>query len=394
MIHARSILTSFAAVILLAGCAGKDGAEENAAQAAGGADSLITVSKRTAEDVGLAICVVAERPLAGVYLAPARLIADQDLVAHVGSLLPGRVHSVAARIGERVRRGQVLMRIEGLEIGTVKADYIKSRAQLKYADETLKRQRSLSDQNVGSKKSLLEAQAEYDKALASFNAEDKKIHAIGLSDDDVGEMMKATPEESASHVSSTLSIRAPIDGVVVERNVVIGQLVDQSTNAFRIVNTSTLYADAEVHEKDIALLPAKVEVRLTFPAWPGESFSGRITYIGEVLDERTRMVKVRAVLPNPHGRLKPEMFGEMRIPLAARSAGPVIPLSALFDDNGKRCVFVATSDTTFIRRVVHPGPATADSVLISSGLRAGERVVVNGAFLLQSELRKDLMGGE
>jgi Cu(I)/Ag(I) efflux system membrane fusion protein len=99
-------------------------------------------------------------------------------------------------------------------------------------------------------------------------------------------------------------------------------------------------------------------------------------------------------LDNEQMRLKPEMYGELRMAMPAGPAGPVIPRSALFEDAGEHCVFVAVNDTTFLRRAVRPGPATADSLLVGAGLRAGERVVSAGVFLLKSELRKDAMGGE
>ena len=135
------------------------------------------------------------------------------------------------------------MQLEGLEIGELKAVYLKAKSNIDYYKAVYERQKTLIEQNIGSQKSLQEAEANYEKATAEFNAEDKRIHAVGLSHEEVLENV------ALEHLAGILPIKSPINGIVTERNVVIGQLVEPNTNAFKVMNTSTLWADGQIYEK-------------------------------------------------------------------------------------------------------------------------------------------------
>lgn len=353
----------------------------------------VTLSSKSVSSIHLETVTAEEKPLTGELVCPAELVTDQDKEALVGSFVQGRVHRVKAKLGDYVRKGEELMLIEGLEVGEIKAGFIKSKAQLEFAEAAYKRSKNLLDQKVGSQKSFLEAQSEYHKALAEFNAEDKKIHSIGLKDEDVETFISAN---GSDHTSGVISVKSPIDGIVVERNAVIGQQVDQSTNAFRIVNTSTLFADGQLNEKDAMLVSGRTgsEVNISLTSLPEQCCKGKISYIAEVVDEKTRTVKVRASLSNPSRKLKPEMFVEMRIPYSSGAKAIVLPQESVIKDNNEAFVFVAKNDTVFEKRVIEiiPSSAQTDYLQISKGVKAGEKVVSKGAFLLKSELLKDRLG--
>jgi cobalt-zinc-cadmium efflux system membrane fusion protein len=178
---------------------------------------------------------------------------------------------------------------------------------------------------------------------------------------------------------------------VVERNVVIGQLVDASTTAFKIVNTSTLWADGQLYEKDVQRLSQRTDVVLTVTAYPREEFRGRIIYVSPVVDEQSRTITVRASIPNKDGRLKPQMFGELHVPIGASAKGLVIPTESVQRDGAATFVFVATSDTTFERRDVALGAVIDAAVEVKEGIRPGEKVVTRGSFQLKSELMKEAL---
>jgi cobalt-zinc-cadmium efflux system membrane fusion protein len=288
-----------------------------------------------------------------------------------------------------VKEGQELMHIEGLEVGEIKSNFIKAKANLKYAGSNLDRQKALIDQKVGSQKAFLEAQSEYDKAVAEFNAEDKRIHSVGLTDDDLLKFVEHASIQNDNHSGGVLPIKAPIAGTVVERNVVIGQVVDASTTAFHIINTSTLWADGQVYEKDVAALSGKPEVVLTLTAFPGKEFHGRIMYVSPTVDERTRTITIRASIPNRNGILKPHMFGELHVPIGGTSKGITVPAESVQKDNLETYLFVAITDTTFERRIVSLGVTFDSMVEVKNGIKSGERIVTKGAFQLKSELMKE-----
>jgi cobalt-zinc-cadmium efflux system membrane fusion protein len=171
--------------------------------------------------------------------------------------------------------------------------------------------------------------------------------------------------------------------------------VDASTTAFKIVNTSTLWADGQVTERDVPLLSGTRAVTLTVTAFPGEKFPGKVMYISPVVDDRTRTITIRASIPNRHGRLKPHMFGEIHLPIGGTRRGLIIPAESVQMDGSVAYVFVARNDTTFEKRSVSLG-STFDSLTeLRAGVAPGERVVTRGAFQLKSELMKEsLEGGE
>ncbi len=398
MRHQRRMWPAFIAVagIALAGCRGQQ-AETSAAGQPEKGDRLraVTLGSASIREIGLVVVTAEVKPIEGHMTFPAKLLAHQDLEAQVGSLVEGRVRQVFVSVGDRVKEGEELMHIEGLEVGAIKSNFIKAKAQLQYAAGNYERQKTLFEQQVGSQKSYFEARAEYDKSLAEFNAEDKRIHSIGLTDDDLAKFVEHAPLDAQGHSGGVLPIKAPLAGIVVERTVVIGQLVNSSTTAFRIVNTSTLWADGQVYEKDIPRLSDKAEARLTVTAYPGEVFKGKIVYISPVVDDQTRTTTIRASIPNHDGRLKPHMFGELHVAIGRSANGLVIPAEAVLKDDGKDFVFIAVNDTTFERRDILPGLTYDSMIEVRQGIRPGERVVTKGSFQIKSELLKDsLEGGE
>ncbi len=181
---------------------------------------------------------------------------------------------------------------------------------------------------------------------------------------------------------------------MAERNVVQGQLVDATTNAFRIIDTGVLWADGQMHERDLGTNPAGRSATLTVTALPGRTFKGNIVFVSPVVDPQTRTVTVRVAIPNPGSVLKPNMFGELHLTAGSDRSVLTIPESALVRDNGASFVFIGVKDTLFVRREVSLGSTVEGDVEVTAGVTEGERVVANGSFLLKSELSKDTFGEE
>jgi membrane fusion protein, heavy metal efflux system len=347
---------------------------------------IVRLTAAALKEVHIETVTAQAEPFRAAFGIPAKVMTNQDNEALVGSLVQGRVSRLLAKTGDRVRTGQVLMTVDGLEIGSIKAAYLKAKANLDYTDADLRRHKTLSDQNIGSKQSLLEAQAEHEKALAEFNAEDKKIHSIGLSDADV------INSNGNEHSAGTLPIRSPIGGVVVERNVVLGQLVDVATNAFRIINTGTVWIDGQLAENRAGAVIGKEQVEFTTSSLPGEIFHGHLQYVSSVLDEQTRSVTVRGEFANGNGALKPLMFGELKIQSGVERNAILLPSEAIMRDGDIMYVFVMKDDTTFEKRPIMIGADQGARIEIVRGIAEGEHVVVKGAFYLKSDLKKEDLG--
>jgi RND family efflux transporter MFP subunit len=168
---------------------------------------------------------------------------------------------------------------------------------------------------------------------------------------------------------------------VVERNATIGATVGSDANLFKIIDISRVWIDANVFEKDLERVRNGQQVKLTVPAFPGTTFSGRVILISTVVDPDTRSVKVRTEVPNSDGRLKPDMFANVQIVTDMNRSAISIPQSAVLDDGGKSVVFVAENGG-YKKRVVTAGIKGNDRVEIIDGLGAGDKVVTKGNYLL------------
>ena len=382
------LLLSVALVLYMTGCAKEQKPVEQTENTVKESGS-VRLSGLDIHDIGLKAQKVLPKSFSGYRSIPAKITVNQDYEAHVGSLVPGKVQKVLVNTGDYVKAGQTVMIIEGLEIGEIKADYYKSKAAMDYAENNYKRQKELLDENIGSKKSFLEAQSEYEKSKAEFKAADEKIHSVGFSDEELSAMMT-----TQDHVAGTLPVKSPISGMVVERNVVVGQTVDVSSTALKIMNTRSVWIDGQIYEKDASNYLTKTTVQFKTPSYPQECFSGRMMYIGQVIDEKTRTILIRCEFDNPDYKLKPQMFGELIVPTARNNTALVVPAEAIVKIDQKDYVFVQTADTLFEQRPVVRGITEGNEVEITDGLKEGDWVVVKGAFYLKSEMMKSEFGEE
>jgi cobalt-zinc-cadmium efflux system membrane fusion protein len=345
---------------------------------------LITLSSESIEQIKLKSQTVTFQPFSGFLNIPAEVKTNQDNEAQIGSLIQGRVHKVFVKVGDYVKAGQLLMTVEGLEVGEIKAGYLKARANYDNAKANYERQKKLFDEKIGSQKSLLESQAEYEKATAEYRAEDKKIHSVGLNDEDV-----INEKDGDEHTSGTLPIKSLINGVVVERNVVIGQVVDATTNAFKIINTSNVWIDGQIYEKDLDKITQNSKAYFTTSSNKQNRLEGRIIYIGQTVDDNTRTILIRGEFVNQGNKLKPQMYGELQIPVGSNAKAILVPEESIVKEAGQSYLFVQTSDTTFERRDVIAGTTSGNLIEIKEGVKEGEKVVTDGVFYLKSELKKD-----
>jgi RND family efflux transporter MFP subunit len=209
---------------------------------------------------------------------------------------------------------------------------------------------------------------------------------IGASEDDLNDLIK-------SHVPKTmLEIRAPIDGTVVETNEILGHFVDIGTLLFHIADLINVWLIVDVYEKDISLLTTGLESKVEVNAYPGETFSGQLTRIFDMVDEKTRTIKARIEVINRNHKLKPGMFASATLTTKRSAMVLALPSSAIQREGDRRYVFIVPNDSTFLKRYVEIGKETQQRIVILGGLKEGEKVVTNGAFTLKSELLKETFG--
>ncbi len=307
----------------------------------------------------------------------------EDHFAVVGPLVSGRISRLAAGVGDQVRRGQVIAEIESSEVGQSRAELVSAKARYSAADANLRRENDLAEKKISSSRERELAYAQWVTEQAGVRAATMRLKAIGLSQVDIDAIGK-------KDLGGRVQIHAPISGTIIERKVTLGQGVERATDAFKIADTSHVWVTLDLYEKDLARVHVGQEVDTRTEARPGEVFRGRVAFIVPVIDEATRTAKVRLEFPNPKGVLYAGQLVTARI-LAdeKRDASEVlaVPRSAVEQVEGKTVVFVERDGGQgFERRNVLLGMSGGDRVEVRKGLVAGERVAVEGAFLLKSEL--------
>src|ERR1043166_1911898 len=341
--------------------------------------------------------IVSPQTIAGIIPATGKILVPENSVAVIGPVNEGRIVRLYAGQGTRVRKGQKLADLESADIDEAEADYLKaqadyenalrsSAAEVKLAQQSYDRNKLLYEQKITAGKNL--QSAEHDLEVAKATAENsvngtkaaltaarRKLLILGLNVATIDSLAKKTD------LAATFSLNAPIDGIVVERNATVGASVGTDANVFKIIDLSQVWIDGNVFEKDLQRVRPGQEVKLTVPAFPQTTFSGKVIFVDSVVDPDTRTVKVRTEVANPDGRLKPDMFANVQIITEVNRAAISIPQSAVLNDEGKSIVFVAEGDR-YDKRQVQPGIQNNDRVEIVDGLKAGDKVVVKGNYLL------------
>jgi cobalt-zinc-cadmium efflux system membrane fusion protein len=200
--------------------------------------------------------------------------------------------------------------------------------------------------------------------------------------------------ESPELLGRQLEVKAPMDGVIIERRATTGELVDQARSIYTISDPTELWAIADIKERDIAAVKPGQEAAFTVLAYPHEPFHGRVVLLGNQVEPQTRTLEARIIVANPDGKLKPGMFADVEITTTILNNVLVVPDSALQTDGDDEIVFVALGDNQFEKRVVKIGEEHQGRVQILDGLKAGETVVTDGGFILKSEMLKSEFGEE
>jgi len=351
-------------------------------------DSAITLhlTESEAKAVELATAEAVYQPVSSHLKATGKVLASPFRKAIVSYPFPARVAGIHVRPGDWVKAGQELVTLQSEAVGEAKSEYFKALADFELARSSYEREKRLFDRGAGAGKNLQAAEAERKVAAASLEAAEKKLHVLGFTEAQV-KMAAGTHE-----INATIALFAPLAGRIVDNNVTLGAMVDQSTEILTILDPGVLCVDADIYERDIAAVRKGQEVELTVPAYPDLVFKGRIQYIGDEIKEETRTVTVRTEVVNEEYRLKPGMFASLSILLDRQARALTVPQEAVLDDGDRKIVFVAR-DGEFVPRIVETGVRMNGSIEVTSGLAAGEKVVTEGNYQLKAKLYEAVLKG-
>jgi membrane fusion protein, heavy metal efflux system len=289
------------------------------------------------------------RPLRSEMRAMGSVLAPRTRQAIVSYPFTARIAAVHVSLGDWVKAGTKVVTLQSEEVGTAKAAYHKAVTDADLARSCYEREKRLFERGVGAQKAYQASEAEWKLARAELATTEKRLHVLGLTDAEL-ERVRSTHD-----IDPVATLYAPIAGKVVEIGPVLGAMVDQATEILTIMDPTILWVDAEVFERDIARLRMGQEVAVTVPAYPGETFPGRVTYIGDRVKSETRTIVVRSEVNNPGHRIRPGMFANVGFTLRDDSGVLALPERAILDDPDGKLVFVR-SDSGFIAQGHLPGP--------------------------------------
>jgi membrane fusion protein, heavy metal efflux system len=331
--------------------------------------SRFTVPEQSPLRAKLVVAPVVEQNIARDLVLPAQVEADPARTVKVLPPVTGRVVELKIQLGSRVAKGDVLAVIDSSDLGQALSDDEKARAALKLTKEALDRLMKLEKYSAIAIKDREQAQNDYAQAQAEYVRTQARLHTIGVSPDQVSDVRM-------------LPLKAPVSGSIIDLQIGQGSYINDVTAAvMTIADLATVWVTANVPEKDTALVTKGQSADVVFTAYPNEDFKGETVFVSDVLDPDTRRSKVRIEFANPEVRLKPNMFANATF-LVRQQNVPVVPTTALVLRDEKDQVFVEVEPWVFEPRIVDVAFQQDDQAIIARGLKAGERVVVKGAVLL------------
>ena len=376
----RIVLSVMAAVVLL-GC-NKEGAHAPAAQQA----DPMRVEPAAELRAQLRLAEATLAPVTETLRVAGNIGFDEQRLARIGASITGRVTQIDVVLGQSVRKGDVLARLNSAELSQQQLAYLKAHAQLALNKRNAERARALFEADVIGAAELQRRESEYKISQAETHAAADQLRLLGISDAAITRLGQQGAVESVTSVVSTLN------GVVVERKLLQGQVVQPSDLLFAVADLSHLWAVAQVPEQQMAQVRVGQSVSIEVPALGNEKLVGKLIYVAQTIDPETRTVLVRTALDNRDGRLKPAMLATMLI-TAPTVERLVVPASAVVRENDEDHVFVAEDERHFRLVRVKLGPEQGGKRVVLSGIKAGERIVTEGAFHLNNERNRKEMEG-
>ncbi len=343
---------------------------------------IVRIEASMLRDLRITTRQAESRTAAEVTRVTGELSVNEARYAEVGPPIDARVIELLADPGKQVRAGETLAILQSPELGRARAERQTAAARVELARSALERKRSLGEGRIVPKREIQEAEAELSAAEAELGAASAVLSALGAAAD-------------ASGDPSRFPLVTPVSGTVIERSVVRGQVVTNQSTAFRVGDLSTVWMIAHAFERDAVRVVPGAKVSVELAAFPGKSFDGVVALVGRHVETESRTVPVRIEIANADGALRPGMSGSALLQVSDDGGTIVsLPVAAVQRLDDAWVVFLPKDEGEFEVRKVGRGRDLSGEVEIVSGLKAGETVVIDGAFLLKAEAEKATGGGD
>jgi RND family efflux transporter MFP subunit len=325
--------------------------------------SSIQLNQKEQTDIGVETVEVTRHNLQRALMAVAKVDEPETQSASISARIGGRIDKLYLDFtGQQVRRGQTIASLYSPEVFSTAEEY-------RLALENRKRLGTVAE-------SLAVSGAE-----DLVNASRRRLELWGLTPQQLDEIASSAKPQIELPIYSTVS------GIVTERKVTQGQYVNAGEVLFTITDLSTIWVKADVYQPDLPYVRTGQSVEITSDSLPGTTLHGRVGFLDTSINPQTRTATARIQVPNPSMRLRPGMFVQVRFAAAAGHDVLAIPRSAVLDTGMRKFVYVAKGNREFEGRQVQLGPAGTDYYPVLTGLKEGERIVIQGSFLIDSQTR-------
>ena len=304
---------------------------------------------------------------------PAQVKVNAERTVALTAPAQGVVQSVPVSVGTPVKKGQALVVIQSPTVAQWWADYSTAQQRVDLARTTWQREKTLWEQRISARQDLEAAQSALKEAEINAQAARQRLGALGIA-------------VIGDGVSSSVTIRAPLAGVVVEKPVVAGQAVDETKPLLTIADLSQVWIEAAVPAESLAQVGTGMPAKVSVNAQPKE-LDGTVSFVGPVLGEATRMATARVTLPNPGLRLRPGMLATVDL-LGQQANVPVTVASDAIQTIHERSVVFVRTANGFRPQNVTIGRSDGKRTEIVTGLEAGAKYAAGGSFLLKADLGK------
>lgn len=304
---------------------------------------------------------------------PARFRVNEASAARVGAPVAGRVSRVFVELGDAVKAGDKLFSVASSDVATFRAEQRRAAVDLEVAKVAHDRVVAMVEARALPGKQETESEAQVRESELALDLANAKLKSLRV------------PASGGSE----FVVVAPRAGVIVKKTVLPSQQVDSNEVLLEVADLSTVWAVADIFEADAGRIQPNGGVLLTSPLVPGLSLEAQIDMVGSVVDPERHTVGVRVVVPNAEQRLRPNTYVEMSFREPAEPSSVEIPASALVSSGTDRYVYLEQGHGHFVRQSVQAGWSRANRVLVTSGLKAGDMVVTEGAALLDNQIALD-----
>jgi len=342
---------------------------------AAGQPETVKLDDAQVKAAGIVLAVAAPARIGTAITLPGEIRFNEDRTAHVVPKLAGVVLSVSAELGQNVKQGQVLAVVASSGLSDQRSELLSAQRRLALAGTTYERERRLWQDKISAEQDYLQARQALNEAEIAVQNARQKLDAYGAGAGAGGTQL------------NRLELRAPFDGVVMEKHLALGEAVKEDANVFTISDLSSVWAELAVPPRDLNRVRVGETVVVRAAAFDAQA-SGKITYVGSLLGEQTRTAKARVALANPDRAWRPGLFVNVEVQAGQADVAVTVAADALQTVEDKPTLFVKTKGGFLVRHIV-TGRSDGRLVEVLQGLKAGEQYAAAGSFVLKAELGKE-----